>query len=93
MNKTDKQQTLWVLKKVGDKGIHSFELNRLIGSTRAAARINDLKHEGYQIDTKHEKVGNAWGVRYFLRKSVKEEIKPFKWEFDLINNIARKVLL
>ncbi len=68
---TDVEQTLEILKEVGPTGIHSFELGNRVGTIRVAARVDDLKHKGYRIDTQREKLGNAWGVRYFLNYTPK----------------------
>ena len=94
--KTKTQRTLEILKQSGDKGIHSFILNNLIGSTRSAARIQDLKDQGYSITSVFEKMNGSLGVRYFLRESPaddKENIenRPFKWVFE--GNVARREYL
>lgn len=77
--KTDIQKCLEILKRVDDKGVHSFLLNQELGTTRSAARINDLKNLGYSIISKKEKLGNSWGCRYFLSSPI--ENKP-KYIFD-----------
>jgi len=64
--KTDVDKTLQALRKAGSKGIHSFELNYIVGTTRSAARIQDLKDKGYRISSKPEKLGDSWGVRYSI---------------------------
>lgn len=60
-----KQRILKLLEQAGEKGIHSFDLGNRV-TPRAAARINDLKNDGYQIEARSEKKGSAYGVRYFL---------------------------
>lgn len=67
--KTDVLLTLDILKHAGEKGVHSFDLNRQVGTIRAGARIYDLKKMGYKISSKSEKMGDAVGVRYFLNSS------------------------
>lgn len=62
----DVKITFDLLKKADTTGIHSFELNRLVGTTRSAARIRDLKDLGYIIQSKPERLGDAYGVRYTL---------------------------
>lgn len=96
--KTHTQRTLELLKEAGDKGVHSFTLNYKVGTTRSAARINDLKRQGYNITSIIEKMGDSTGVRYFLlpqdskqRVKEKQEDRPFKWVFE--GNFARKVYL
>jgi hypothetical protein len=66
---TDTQKCLDILRKAGAFGVHSFELNRAIGTTRAAARVDELKKLGHKITTKYEKLGDAYGVRYILDPS------------------------
>jgi biotin operon repressor len=78
---TDTQKTLKVLRLAGEKGIHSFDLGREIGTIRISARIYDLKKKGYAIDARPEKRGDAVGVRYTLI-----EKRP-KYEFDPIRQI------
>lgn len=90
--KNDTAKTLEILQKAGQKGIHSFELNTAVGTTRSASRVKDLKYLGYTINAIHEKYGNSWGVRYFLvnqpqkqasvvTSKVSEKVKPMRWEF------------
>lgn len=70
---------LQYLKQAGVSGIHSFELNQLLHTDRAAARIQDLKDQGYEIVSRNERMGRSWGVRYFL--NYQEERKP-EYRFD-----------
>lgn len=89
--KTDVQKTLELLQQAGDKGIHSFDLNRLVGTTRSAARIQDLKNLGYDIEAFPETIGTSRGVRYFLTDSPKEQIierKIIRYEIDKVRNVA-----
>lgn len=64
--KTDCELTLQILQTAGPRGVHSFDLMRMINSPRAGARICDLKKKGYSISSVSEKKGDAIGVRYFL---------------------------
>lgn len=66
MKKTKQSIIYNELKRAGDRGVHSFDLNRIAQTTRTAARIQDLKDLGLSIISKKEKLGNAWGVRYYL---------------------------
>lgn len=61
-----KEKILYVLKEVGDEGVHSFDLAKLV-SIRAVARIHDLKKAGYNIVSQAEKRGRSLGVRYYLK--------------------------
>lgn len=63
---TDVQKTLRALIEAGEKGIHSFELNTVVGTIRSAARVRDLRKMGYHISSTSETKGNARGVRYIL---------------------------
>ena len=91
--KTHTEKALELLTKAGTEGIHSFTLNYQIGSTRSAARINDLKKQGHKITSVFEKIGGSMGVRYFLMSEPpkKETPKAFTWEFE--GDIARRVYL
>lgn len=99
--KTDTEKTLEILKLAGNRGIHSFELNRLVGTIRAGARIYDLKKQGYSISSLPEKLGDAVGVRYFLNSpytqkqsdAIQENLQKYRIEFDNEHNIARRVLV
>ena len=62
-----KQHILDLLKESGNKGVHSLDLCNWV-TPRAAARINDLKNDGYEITSTHERKGTAWGARYKLVK-------------------------
>ena len=64
---THKQRILEMLQEAGDRGVHSFTLANSV-TFRASARINDLKNDGYNITSKHEKMGDSYGVRYFLEE-------------------------
>ena len=57
---------LQILKQCGNFGCHSFDLNSWAHTTRAAARVYDLKRQGYSIASQGERRGRAWGVRYFF---------------------------
>lgn len=82
---TDIELTLTALRQVGKEGIHSFTLNHLVGTTRAAARIQDLKDMGYLITSKHETKGTSRGVRYFLDTEPTDKQlaeAEYKWIFE-----------
>lgn len=86
----DVKKTLQILQECGNKGIHSFQLNHLVGTTRSAARINDLKKLGYQIESKFEELNGCRGVRYFLITSpIEEPKKELKLIFDNTTNSCR----
>lgn len=78
---TKTKQALTYLRQAGNKGIHSLHLNALLVSNRSAARVQDLKDQGYQITATPERMGHAWGVRYVLVGSPEEEKKP-EYRFD-----------
>lgn len=61
---SQKVRILTILRE-NPEGIHSFDLANHVG-LRAAARIADLRREGYSIRSLGEKKGNAIGVRYIL---------------------------
>ena len=63
---SDIQKTLDNLRAYGNKGCHSFVLMKLVGSTRVAARIEDLKKRGYRITSVPEEMDGTTGCRYFL---------------------------
>lgn len=93
--KTDLEKTLAVLKRVGPYGIHSFHLAREVGSTRVAARVDNLKNLGYIITSEPETLGDSRGCRYYLKsspfKTERQEIKqskPVRWEIDKERNVA-----
>lgn len=75
---SDTAKCLKILQRVGLYGIHSFHLNQEIGTTRCAARIQDLKDKGYDITSTPEKLGDAVGVRYFLNKTPATQEKQKK---------------
>lgn len=84
---TDTELTLQALQNAGETGVHSFELNRIVGTIRAAARVNDLKKLGYVISSRPETLGFARGVRYFLKSAPANpniKVPPIKprLEFD-----------
>lgn len=85
---TDSEKVLQQLRLAGPRGCHSFDLIRLCGTTRIAARCHDLKKRGHAITSVPERKGGAIGCRYFLNELVKKEIE-FKWIFD--GRTARQV--
>lgn len=88
MKRTDLQLILEALQRARGEGVHSFHLNHIAGTTRAAARILDLKLMGYTITSHPEKLGEALGVRYFLEdKAPKPE---YVWLFE--GNKAKRVI-
>ena len=95
---TDCEKCLLHLTSAGNKGIHSFTLNSLVGTFRVAARINDLKAKGYNITSIREKMGDAIGVRYFLQPKITKDHqtaqKPtYKIVLDNRTNTARRLLI
>lgn len=79
-------KTLLALKETQNYGIHSFELMRRAGSTRVAARVNDLKKLGHDITSKRETLNGVDGCRYYYR-GLKEGVtmkntKPIRYEFQ-----------
>lgn len=82
-------KTLSILQQRGTRGIHSFELNHLVGTTRSAARIKDLKDLGYTISSIPEKYGDAIGVRYSLVSEPTVAKPQHTWDFS--GNFAKKV--
>ena len=88
--RTKEYKTLEILQRVGLYGIHSFHLMKEVGSTRVAARVNDLKKKGYIIESKRETLGGVEGCRYYLKgkregAAVKE--KPVV-KYQFIGNYA-----
>lgn len=79
---THTKLALYYLKEAGLTGIHSFDLNRLIGSTRAAARIQDLKDQGYSIASRLERRGRSWGKRYFFIGKANQTKRVAEYKFD-----------
>lgn len=67
-DRTDCEKTLKALREAGEKGVHSFDLNHIVGTSRSAARVNDLKNEGHHIISVPEIKGGSRGVRYYLRE-------------------------
>jgi hypothetical protein len=86
---TDNDLTLQILKLAGNNGVHSFDLNRQVGTIRAGARVCDLKKKGYSITSIPEKMGDAIGVRYFLNHSPIEKPKP---SYILVDPMIDKVI-
>lgn len=82
---TNCQKILAILKEAGETGIHSFDLIKRSGQYRAAARINDLKKEGFNIISLSEKRGDAHGCRYFLVENLKTnppQHECITWRFE-----------
>jgi helix-turn-helix protein len=64
--KTQKEIVLEMLEVGGSEGVHSFEFIQA-RVPRVAARIHELRAEGYQIESEHAVFnGTAEGVRYML---------------------------
>jgi len=76
--KTDCQKTLEYLRQSKNRGCHSFDLMHLVGTTRIAARIDDLKKQGFSITSVKEKKGDALGCRYYLHEAVTATIEPLQ---------------
>ncbi len=94
--KTKLYRTLEALKRAGFYGIHSFVLMKEAGTTRAQARVCDLKKQGHIIESKRETYGGVEGCRYFYKgfksgSSITEVKKPVQWIFDNNTNTARPV--
>lgn len=91
----DVRKTLETLQQSGKAGVHSFDLNHIVGTTRAAARIQDLKELGYTITAISEVKNGCRGVRYFLGSSPtptkQTSQKPIRWVFDTERNVATPV--
>ena len=83
---TDKQKVLEALQDAGATGIHSFDLIKRCGTYRVAARVNDLRKEGYVIVSVNEKKGNSLGCRYSLHSS--PEVKPKPEQYIFRDNVA-----
>ena len=91
---TDAERTLQILRERGSEGIHSFHLNHLVGTIRAAARVNELKRAGYNIISKPERMNGKVGVRYFLIGSgVPKNNAPVEKKYIWVTegNTARRV--
>jgi hypothetical protein len=64
--KPQRQVVLEILEERGDKGAHSFEFIQA-RIPRVAARVCELRADGYRIDSEPEALhGAAKGVRYKL---------------------------
>jgi len=70
---TQKERVLETLRRVGKRGIHSFNIIREI-SHKAPARISELRKEGWDIQSVPEKLGRAWGCRYILDEHKEKKI-------------------
>lgn len=66
MKKSKAELLLEKLQEVGEKGMFSFDMIPY-GGLRYAARIQDLKNQGVDIESVKEKRGGSVGCRYFLR--------------------------
>lgn len=64
---TQKEKVLFTLVQAGEKGLHSFDIIRMI-SHKAPARICELRKEGFNIISVIERKGESVGVRYFLKE-------------------------
>lgn len=63
---TQREVVLEMLEKRGERGVHSFEFIQ-VQIPRVAARVCELRAEGYEITSEHEALhGTAEGVRYKL---------------------------
>ena len=69
MKPSIKELLLRKLRYVGKTGLHSFSGANLFG-IRCAARIFDLRKDGYHITSKDEKKGKAIGVRWTLIEKI-----------------------
>lgn len=59
------ERIIEALRYAGERGIHSFDIIKA-GGLRATARISELRKDGYNIKSVHERKGDCYGVRYFL---------------------------
>ena len=90
---TDCLRILQLLQERGEKGLHSFEIVQLVHTIRGAARIHDLKKQGYKITSIPESRGNAVGVRYFLQEQVRSKgYWRFKDKAEWVENEEPKQL-
>lgn len=93
--KTDKDKTLLLLQQSGEAGIHSFELGKIVGTIRIAARIEELRKQGHNILSVAERMGDAIGVRYYLvtdsKPELQEEKQPRRFRYEFVGNMAVKV--
>lgn len=64
---TQREKVLYALREVGENGLHSFDIIRMI-SHKAPARICELRKEGFNITSVIERMGDSVGVRYFLKE-------------------------
>ena len=55
----------WLKKR---RHISAIEALEHIGCFRLAARIEELRHEGWEIQTEVEPHSNGWHARYFLKR-------------------------
>ena len=76
---SQKDKILRILKQVGSQGIHSFDLVQRANTFRVAARILDLKQEGYVISSMTEDKNGVRGVRYML---ITKELPDKEWVFE-----------
>lgn len=66
-SQSHRQQILERLKEAGSIGVHSFDLNRNI-TWKSCTRISELRKDGWKINKRREKRGDAYGVRYVLER-------------------------
>lgn len=62
---TKAERVIEALERAGKQGIHSFDIIKY-GGLRASARVGELRKDGYNIKSVHERKGDCYGVRYFL---------------------------
>gem|GEM_PF-5768726 len=84
MTMNDKIKTLQILREAGKDGVHSFILNNKVGTFRAAARVAELKKQGYAIVSKPRvKLGGAIGCVYYLLSEPIKTIQEEKvWDYS-----------
>ena len=93
MPKTDCSKTLEALRNAGSLGVHSFDLNNIVGTNYSPRMVHDLKKAGYSITAVREKLGDAVGVRYFLNYFPVDRQKlteNYTVVFDDVTHVARK---
>jgi hypothetical protein len=64
--KPSNEQVLRALRHVGDRGLTSLEAWDAVGCSRLAARVNELRADGFDIRDRWESVNGARIKRYRL---------------------------
>lgn len=83
---TDTELALQALRNAGSRGVHSFDMNKIIGTDRASARVGDLKNAGHSISRVTEKRNGSLGCRWFLVAEAQHPIeRQGHWDFSTGN--------